>query len=411
MSLKKQITIPQHLLSAVNDFLDGKATPEERTLVMEWMDQIAISEENEELIYEGDFEELEFRLRNKVLMEMAKDSQPAPIRKLPWLRYVAAAAVIIALSYGAFVLLSSKSTSSADFLADAPKPNLNQGNLPGKEGAILTLDDGSMVVLDSMSNGVIAHQPGTQVVLNNGSLAYDLVEKPSAEMAYNTLSTPKGRLFQIVLADGTKVWMNATSSLKFPTFFKGNNRIVEVTGEVYFEVASNDKMPFIVKVNETTEIEVLGTHFNINSYEDENEIKTTLLEGSIRLTNGNSTAGELKEVALLKPGQQARIKNQMHSLSVPERNNKPRIQVSNADTEKVMAWKNGLFNFENAGLGEVMRQIARWYDIEVVYEKGIPEIYFAGEVSRNVSLDGILKGLEGAGVHFRKDGKKLVVLP
>jgi ferric-dicitrate binding protein FerR (iron transport regulator) len=218
------------------------------------------------------------------------------------------------------------------------------------------------------------------------------------------MSTPNGRQFTVVLPDGTKVWLNAASSLRYPTMFTGTERKVEVNGEAYFEVAKNASMPFRAVVNNSTVIEVLGTAFNISSYSDDKEIKATLVEGAVRVITDNNTESKINSV-VLKPGQQAKItaaENSRGALTV----------INNVDIGKVIAWKNGLFNFNGVKLEDAMQQLARWYDIEIIYEKNIPDIQFFGEVSRDVSLAGLLKGLEGAGVNFRiEEGKKLVVYP
>lgn len=276
---------------------------------------------------------------------------------------------------------------------------------PGKNGAILTLTDGKQVVLDSMGNGLIASQNGSQVVLKSGSLIYNTTEMSSADVAYNTMTTPKGRQFNLTLPDGTGVWLNAASAIKYPTSFNGKERKVEIHGEVYFEVARNEKMPFKVKVNKDLEVEVLGTHFNINAYNEDACIKTTLLEGSVRLlvdpSNSSLASSHLsKPTIVLKPGQQAQI------TSVDP----PKI-ITDVDMTNVMAWKNGLFDFEDVGLQEVMRQLSRWYDIEVVYNGRVPDIQFGGKMSRNITLSGVLKILEKTGVHFRmEEGRRLIVL-
>lgn len=270
---------------------------------------------------------------------------------------------------------------------------------PGKNGAILKLADGREVVLDSLADGVVATQLGTKVELKNGQLVYDAGKKNPGEILYNTMTTPKGRQFQLVLPDGTRVWLNAASSITYPASFTGNSRRVKVSGEAYFEVTKMKDMPFHVTINDRAEVEVLGTHFNINSYEDEQDIKATLLEGSIRTSVVGS--GKKTEYVTLKPGQQAEITD----------NKKIKLNES-VNTDHVMAWKNGLFNFENASLEEVMRQLSRWYNIEVVYEREIPRMVFGGEMSRNVSLAGLLNGLERAGVHFRiEKGERLIVMP
>lgn len=294
----------------------------------------------------------------------------------PW--HYAAAAAVLALLIAGILLWQTPQRNASPFAHAADIA-------PGKTGAVLTLADGSQVVLDSITNGVIAAQNGSQVVMKNGQLAYDPGNSTGNNIAYNTMSTPKGRQFHLTLPDGTRVWLNAASSLKYPTAFTGKERSVTVTGEAYFEVAQNASQPFKVNVPGAAPVEVLGTSFNINAYIDEEDIRATLLEGSVRIGS-----------TILQPGQQMKVKAG---------------NVMNADTDKVMAWKNGIFNFNDASLKEVMRQLERWYDIEVIYENGVPDTYFYGKVSRDVSLAGILKVLEATRVHFRVEGRKLIVMP
>jgi hypothetical protein len=265
-----------------------------------------------------------------------------------------------------------------------------QDVVPGGNGAVLTLANGQVVTLDSLKNGMIGIQNGTSLVLNDGSLSYNA--KDAAAISYNTISTPNARQFKLVLPDGSKVWLNAASSLKYPTAFLGKERRVEMTGEAYFEVAKNADMPFKVKVNEQTAIEVLGTHFNVNAYRDESSIRTTLLEGLVKVNKGAA-------MVTLKPGQQVQVNDQ--------------LKVDNTvNINQVVAWKEGTFNFDELGVEEVMRQLARWYNIEVVYERGIPSRKFYGEIGRNLNLSQVLEGLKLSGVNFRiEDGKRLIVLP
>jgi ferric-dicitrate binding protein FerR (iron transport regulator) len=315
----------------------------------------------------------------------------APVSRISIWRWSAAAAVLLALA--AYGWLQYHAVPPSSTAVVTPKVDV----APGKAGAILTLEDGRQVVLDSMGGGVVASQNGTQVVLKNGQLVYDAAVDNNGEVAYNTMSTPKGRQFSLVLPDGSRVWLNAASSLRYPVVFTGKNRMVEVKGEAYFEVAASS-MPFRVKVNNETEVQVLGTHFNINSYEDETNISTTLLEGAVRVVNNEKSA-------LLKPGQQALVPGKYQA------GGKIGI-VEKADLGKVMAWKNGVFNFQDAKLAQVMRQLERWYDIEVVYEGTVPELEFIGKMGRDLPLSAVLKGLEMSNVHFRIEaGRKVVVLP
>jgi ferric-dicitrate binding protein FerR (iron transport regulator) len=215
----------------------------------------------------------------------------------------------------------------------------------------------------------------------------------------------------LLLPDGSKVWLNAASSLRYPTVFVGNERRVEVSGEVYFEVTHDKTKPFIVSVPPSfggagggqtggakgAEIEVLGTQFNVNAYSNETAVRTTLVEGSLKVVN--LPANGHTASAVLTPGKQAVITTDS------------RLKVADADVDKAIAWKRGIFNFEDASLEEVMRQIERWYDIQVVYEKNVPDIKFGGKMSNDVSLQGLLKSLQESDVHFRLEGRKLIVLP
>lgn len=299
--------------------------------------------------------------------------------------WMAAAAILLLLAAGAYIWQLRPADKEVVVTNTTTKDIA-----PGKAGAVLTLADGTEVVLDSVGNGVIANQQGAKVMLQGGQLAYYADGSTGSTPAYNTMTTPKGRQYNLVLPDGTGVWLNAASSIRFPTRFTGNERRVDVTGEVYFEVAHNAAMPFRARVNDKTEVEVLGTHFNIHAYKDEAGMNTTLLEGSVKIAG-----------VTLKPGQQASISNNERAVHV----------IDHADIDKIMAWKNGLFNFNGASLPEVMKQLERWYDIEVVYEKGIPDITFGGKMTKGVSLNGVLIALEKSEVHFRLEGRKLIVMP
>lgn len=307
-----------------------------------------------------------------------------PVRRMPASRrWWSAAAILILLGTGTYFWITNKKDTSSTTVA------YKTDIAPGKEGAVLTLADGSQVVLDSLGNGIVAMQGGTAARIANGSLIYE--GKGDQTVYYNTISTPKGRQFHLTLPDGTGVWLNAASSLRYPTVFTGDTRKVEVTGEAYFEVVKNKEMPFHVQVNNKAAVEVLGTHFDINAYANEQSINTTLIEGSVRVSASSGAV-------TLQPGQQAQVSG---TISV----------VDDPDIDKIMAWKNGFFNFSGASLGEVMRQLERWYDIEVVYEKDIPQKTFYGKISRDISLRSLLIVLEKTGVRFRIEGRKLIVLP
>ena len=338
---------------------------------------------------------LEARLPAILLKNKTMAVPRIPLFKRAWMRYSAAAALIMLLAGGAW--LWTHQTSAPPSLAPTLPVVKNNKIVPGSQGAILTLDDGRTVVLDSLTNGIIATQNGSKVLLHNGRLAYDTEGVVTGDVKYNTMTTPKGRQFQLMLTDGTRVWLNAASSIRYPTAFTGRERNVEVTGEAYFEVAKTPSLPFRKKVKKKPmEIEVLGTHFNINAYSNEASINTTLLEGSVKVSNGN-------EHLILKPGQQSQAGGTA---------SKPAMRIfSYVNIQKVMAWKQGVFDFDNATLEEVMRQLERWYDIEVVYEKDIPPLEFIGRMGRDLSLAEVLHGLEVSEVHFSVSGRKVMVMP
>lgn len=314
-------------------------------------------------------------------------------------RYWAAASIVLALGIGAFLWTTNKK--------NPPPPATAAKTVdiaPGKDGAILTLADGTQMVLDSLGNGVIATQNGAKAVLKNGQLTYDTTGASTGETVYNTMSTPNGRQFNMSLPDGTKLWLNAASSIRYPTAFTGKERTVEVTGEVYFEVAKNKEMPFRVNVNHRMEVEVLGTQFNVNAYEDEKKLNTTLIEGSIKIMAGHQT--QPGNSVVLKPGQQAQLANTPPSSGSVAGSF---AVISDANLEKVMAWKNGYFSLDDCSLAELMRQVERWYNVTVVYEKGVPPKELFGKMNRDLTLIDFMEALKDWGVRFRLEGRKLIV--
>lgn len=304
-----------------------------------------------------------------------------------WVRMAAAAAIILFMAGTAYWLFDKKENNKAKLVAVEKK---NSPILPGGNRALLTMSDGSTIVLDSIQNGIL-QQSGAKIKKQNGLLIYNGVSSVSgANVVYNTLSTPRGGQYQVVLPDGSKVWLNASSSLYFPTAFNGPIREVVLTGEAYFEVAKNKEKPFRVKVGDM-QVNVLGTHFNINAYKDESSIKTSLLEGSVKLVNGLHTD-------LLKPGQQAVLNKK-----------EDKVEIRNADMNEVVAWKNGLFQFHGADITTIMKQIGRWYDVEIAYMGTVPARRFEGKISRDAQLSDVLKILELSNVKFTVEGKRIVV--
>lgn len=315
--------------------------------------------------------------REAVLLERILNAsrQAAPVRRINrrWTRAAAVAAILLLLA-GIAVIYRPKPAIQTPVAAEIR---------PGHNGAILTLSNGKRIVLDTAANGALASDNQVKVIKKDGQLSY---EGAAEDIVYNTVSTPKGRQWQLTLGDGTKVWLNAASSIRYPIGFPKKQRLVEVTGEAYFEVAQNPESPFIVKTP-AQEIQVLGTHFNVNVYDDEPAPKTTLLEGSIKVTSAGKSL-------LLHPGEQAND-----------------LKINKVDAANVIAWINGRFKFDNSDIKTVMRQIARWYDVEVEYKGTIPDYQFVGGTFRNNNLSEVLQVLELSGLHFKLENRKIIVMP
>lgn len=320
----------------------------------------------------------------KIAIAEGDSAPPMPVRYERFGLRAAAAVLILILGSLAIYQVTSKKTDIAK------NANEKTDIAPGSTKAVLTLADGSTILLDSTANGSLPTQGNAQIININGLLSYK-TSGNNSETLYNVITTPRGGQYQLILADGSKVWLNAGSSLRFPTAFRGKERKVQLTGEGYFEIAKNKKKPFHVSVN-NMDVEVLGTHFNINAYSDEALLKTTLIEGAVKLTSSNATS-------ILKPGQQAQL----------AANGKMGLN-KNVDVDEIVAWKNGTFNFSSQDVTSIMRQISRWYDVDVSYEGKINNETFSGMVNRNSNVSQVLKIMEQAGIKFRIKGKKIVVL-
>lgn len=394
-----------YIAELIGKHLENSLNADENSTLEEWINS---SDSNRRLFEEiNDQQQLTANLQrfyaydsNRISRKISEhipafDKPVVTVHRIHFMRKWGWAAAAVLLLGGSAYLLTVNNKQQAPVAIASNVIDI----APGKQGAILTLADGREVVLDSLGNGVIAHQSGTSVVLSNGQLVYDPARGSESGIQYNQMTTPKGRQFRVTLPDGTKVWLNAASSIRYPTAFTGNERKVEVFGEACFEVAKDASKPFFVNVNNKAEIRVLGTLFNVNAYENEDAINTTLLDGSVKVAIPSSAYAD---GVLLKPGQQARIGINKQEGEI--------LVVNGEDLEKTMAWKNGLFNFEGAHLEEVMRQLERWYNIDVVYENGIPDIRFLGEMSRQIALADLLEILRRTEVDFRVEGRKLIVL-
>lgn len=345
-----------------------------------WEDMIAqmISETPKDPHYDESF------WQPSIQKILATASEQIPVRKMNRMKWLVAASVAVIAIATVYLLLPSGNQQHQTTTASTKAKDIE----PGHQGAILTLADHSQVLLDTIKNGsVLALQGGSSARVVDGSLVYDT---KGSEITYNTISTPKGRQYRVTLPDGTIVWLNSGSSVHYPTVFKGNERIVDITGEAYLEVTRNAKMPFKVNLENKTSIQVLGTSFNVNAYTDEPFIRTTLVEGSISVNNN-------KQHQKLIPGQQAQI------------NGEDEIKVTEANISQVIAWKEGLFDFNNRDVKSVLREIARWYDLELVYESEPTVNDIVGKMQRNLALSQVMLTLSDLDIHYRIEGRKLIV--
>lgn len=389
----------QRILDLAYKYVEGTATGPEMQELHQWYDGIEMEEDAVVVTGEEDSAEaLRLRMLAKLMDHVGDESKPlaavVPMRKTRKWQWAAAAAIAVGLLAGGIYYFNRPArlpvvaTTETRFKNDLPA---------GGNRALLQLGDGSTIVLDSAANGELARQGATSIVkTTDGQLAYK-TGITGAETIYNSISTPAGGEYMVTLADGSKVWLNAMSSLRFPTSFNGKERKVELLGEGYFEIAKNPKMPFKVAVGvpgstRYSEVEVLGTHFNIKSYQDELLVKTTLLEGSVKITlpaKGNTE--------ILTPGQQAQLDKTGN------------IKLGRADTEEVMAWHNGLFKFREVPIEDIMLQAKRWYGIEVVYAGTISE-HFVSTIPRQSTAIQFFEILEKTGrVQFKIEGKKVTV--
>ena len=310
-----------------------------------------------------------------MLQQILETKHPAPVRRLhflrsAWLKY--AAAIVIILS-GLFYVISHEK-SSAKKIDTADLANNVKDVLPGSDKAILTLSDGTTIALDNVENGTIATEGNSSILKKDGQIIYNpsTGSKKDGAVHYNTMTSPRGGQYKLILPDGSKVWLNAASSITYPTAFTADKRVVSITGEVYFEVTKNAHHPFSVKTY-SEEITVLGTSFNVNSYPDEPAVKTSLLEGSVRINEH-----------LLKPGE-------------AYMNGK----IASTDLEQDLAWKNGFFSFDKTDLPTVMRQLSRWYNVEVKYAGEIPKRAFSGEIERSLTLRQVLDVLSQTRIKYK----------
>jgi transmembrane sensor len=363
-------------------YKNGTITKEEEAILDTWYLKMA----NEESVA-SDHRQMEEKL-DKVWGSLQVNQHILKVKRNNFIIKLSAAAVLL-ITFGAAIYLYSDGPKQQ--VGSAIRMPIVQNDVrPGGNKAILVLSNGQEIILDTAKNGQLTISNGVKISkMADGRLLYSVnAENSSPEISFNTIKTPKGGQYQVLLPDGTNVWINAGSSLRFPTQFAGNQRRVELQGEAYFEVAKNKLKPFKV-VSNGQEIEVLGTHFNVNAYANENGTKTTLFEGAVKLNsdNGKST--------MLIPGEEAILTDQ--------------FAVTPAKGEEAMAWKNGMFQFENASINQIMRQIERWYDVDVTFEGQPTKDLFRGKVQRKANLSEVLRILELSGIKFDVKGRKITV--
>lgn len=391
------------------NYINGKISGSEREELFMSLDSGEQSEEWKTLIRElsselsitGNYDEEEWEpVIQEILLESG--AKPLPVHRVSlwqrnWFRYAAAVVLLMGMAGIWNTLYNTKAPEKQEMVA---KPDKQQV-FPGSNKAVLSLSDGSAMVLDSSANGLISDQGNIRVIkLEDGKLAYDVSSgKKISEPLYNTITTPRGGQYQVILPDGTGVWLNCASSIMFPAVFNKKERVVKITGEVYFEVKHmgpgkiGEGTPFIVEAADTR-ITVLGTHFNINAYSDEGPIRTTLVEGSVKVTNGNNTT-------MIKAGEQVLL-NKLEN----------KYTILRPSLDGVLAWKNGKFVFRNSSILSIVRQISRWYDVDVYCRGELSDIIFSGSISRKTEITKLIELLEmDSRVKFEVNGRELTISP
>lgn len=408
------------IIFLLHQYINGEATPEECSRLFAALDRENNSAEWEQVIRElieqqtADPGYKATRWESVITHILAQDDTASPESGNPFekaagnkttgkfgrrqkrikrQRFAIAATIMLILGLGVWYSLQ-RSTHEQLIIASDSKEI--KGDIPpGGNKAVLTLANGKTIVLDSMKSGLLSVQGRTKVIkVKSGLLSYETrSKKDRANNIFNTITTPRGGQYEVILPDGSKVWLNAASSIRFPTVFTGKNRRVFIKGEAYFEVTKNEKKPFIVSANDV-QVKVFGTAFNIMAYRNEPAIKTTLVEGSVKVAVDSG-----KQSAILRPGQNASI---LYGTK--------KIDIVKADIEEITAWKNGLFQFSDTDIAMIMRQVARWYDVEVVYKNGVPPGHITGKIPRNTSLSNIMKIMELSGVNFKIEDRRVIIL-
>lgn len=381
-------------LKLIDKYLSGRASRSEQLLVEEYYDRMSKEEEGIPSLSSETEAALKESIRQYILQEI---HQPDTIRRAQiWHSsfFRASAAILIAVIAVSLYFFFPEKLDENHMVHETI---VQEDIAPGSNRALLKLADGREINLDDANIGQIAEAPGVKIMkAADGQLIYELSDNGGSTDAnshlLNTISTPRAGQYQVILPDGTKVWLNSESSISYPSRFSKAERYVEITGEAYFEVASEKQRPFFVK-SAYQKIEVLGTHFNINAYSDEENTSTTLLEGSVKVHTNDATT------AILKPNQQSVL------------NTSNELAVVNVQAEDAVAWKNGRFIFNNTDIQSVMRIVSRWYDVEIEYKNGISNKTIGGDISKFENISQLLEVLEATGgIHFKREGRRVIVM-
>lgn len=381
----------EQYLSLCEKYLKGNCSPEEELLIKNYQDKAGLTDDLWNKSTKGDEDHIRLLLRNKLQKSIHQQKIPV-INRYRW-QFAAAAAVLLFISISLF-FISLNRVKPVSYIAKRTKV-IENDIPPGSNRAVLTLSNGKQIVLDNAANGVLSKQGSVAISKSGNGLIIKNDGENNEQLKGNALTTitiPRGGKYDVVLPDGTKVWLNSSSSLTFPITFTGIERKVTLIGEAYFEVAKNKRMPFKINVNDKQVVEVLGTHFNISAYADENNITTTLLEGAVKINYNN-------KYTFIKPGQMA-----VNDL-------KQDMKVKPADVDEIMAWKNGMFIFNNENIQNMMKKISRWYDVDVVFKGDMNDVNFTGNYSRSKSLSSLVKNIEILDkVHFVIEGRRVTII-
>jgi len=370
-------------------YMAGKCTPDEMEMLRVYKDRITLQDDAWSTDM-GDKDAIHHELRERLAIE-TNDGQLIRRMNYGWLK---AASIILLIVTGGLLFYQSKSGLKKQLIVKSAA--MQKLTKPGTQLAVLTLSNGEKIALNTIGEGRINSEQGTSIHKGeDGFLVYDLsgtkTNNNNLTDKYNTISTPPGGEYHLKLSDGTQVWLNAGSTLKFPVAFASNKRVVEITGEGYFEVKKDNSRPFLVNAG-VTQVKVLGTHFNVSAYGNDQQITTTLLEGSVQLSAGTVSA-------LLKPGQQGIAVRQ-----------KPSFLVQQADLESVVAWTKGNFVFNDVNIKDVMKIVARWYNVHVEYEGNVANKKFGGTTSRYSSITELLDNMAlTGGIHYKIEGRKVTI--